>query len=156
MVPRVPRSLASARRPLQLRVKCSLCRRPSRALEQGSSERSRAAGPLGSQTRPCPALSVLANSAFTLRGGRCRAGGFLVQGQREGCFFRFSSPTASAKTQQSGPFPVAHVENADESISKLTSTCCTIIHKTQSQLCLLKNKSLYWGCGWKEICQNVN
>lgn len=52
--------------------------------------------------------------------------------------FRFPSPTA--KRWQSGLFPVAHIENADESISKLTSTFCKTVRKTESQLCLKNTK----------------
>ena len=43
---------------------------------------------------------------------------------------------ASAKLGQSGLLPEAHIENADEPLSKPTSTGCKTAHKTQFQLCL--------------------
>lgn len=52
--------------------------------------------------------------------------------------FRFPSPTA--KRRQSGLSPVARIENADESISKMTSTFCKTVHKTESQLSLKNTK----------------
>lgn len=67
--------------------------------------------------------------------------------------FGFPSSTASAKPQQSGLLPAAHIEHADEPISRLPSTGCKTVRKTQSQLCL---KILKRGGGWKEICHNVN
>lgn len=87
--------------------------------------------------RPSVGVRVtrVATWAFILLEGKREAMCSLCKANEQDIFGLPPSP-ASAKLRQSGLLPAAHIENADEPLSKLTSTGCKTVHKTQFQLCL--------------------